>query len=144
MKIVVEFNSWEEMELFRTSGKTKRSKKEDEAPVEEVAQAIREAQPVQAAFTAPAPPPPPVPSQGFPGGNGATPPVNPLVKAIWERIDGAIASGQPADNVVIWFRNQIGPDAAQATLDQIKQVFIPRMSEQQLRQIMPLLGITAG
>jgi hypothetical protein len=144
MKIICEFDSLEEFEQFRVSGKATRQRKKDEVdevaqptPVEQTAQAIRDAQPVQT-FT----PPPAAAPQGFPGGNSGSAPVHPLVTAILARIDGAINSGQAADAIVTWFRQQIGPDAAQATLDQIKQVFVPRMTEMQLKQIAPQLGIT--
>jgi hypothetical protein len=142
VKITVEFETWEEMEAFRTSGKKTRSKKEEAADVEES---------VGAAPTV-APPAPPAPApqfappaQGFPG-NGAMPaaapaPIHPLAEAIIAKIDGAITSGQPADSIVTWFRQQIGPEAANATIDQLKQVFIPRMQEMQLKQIAPQLGI---
>lgn len=151
MKITVEFDTWEEMEIFRTSGKKTRGKSQtaDEVTVEEVtekvaqmntlgtqagtAQAFQQPQPVVAQ-----------PAQGFPGANGAAPPpTHPLVTAILARIDGAVGSGQPAEAIVTWFRQQIGPDAANATLDQLKQVFIPRMTEVQLKQIAPQLGIQA-
>jgi hypothetical protein len=166
MKITVEFDTWEEMELFRTSGKKTRGKSQmtevEEAvevqaakadptvtrppQIEQTAQAIRDAQPLQtaqntfAAQVAPQPQP-----QGFPGANGPTPPPpsNPLVAAIVARIDGAINSGQAVEAIVNWFRQQIGPDAANATLDQIKQVFVPRLTEAQLKQIAPQLGIAA-
>jgi hypothetical protein len=165
MKITVEFDNWEEMEAFRISGRKTRGKSQsgmtevEEAveaqaaradptvtrpvQIEQTAQAIRDAQPVhtvQSTFTPPQ-------QQGnihsFPGGNSGTAQVHPLVTAILARIDGAVNGGQPADAVVTWFRQQIGPEAAQATLDQIKQVFIPRMTEQQLKQIAPQLGIQA-
>jgi hypothetical protein len=68
-------------------------------------------------------------------------PIHPLAEAIIAKIDGAITSGQPADSIVTWFRQQIGPEAANATIDQLKQVFIPRMQEMQLKQIAPQLGI---
>lgn len=159
MKIIVEFDSMEDFEAFRISGKKTRSKSQmseveeatelqasranpaDTRPpqIEQAAQAIRDAQPLQG-FA----PPPHGNVHSFPGGSGnsGTPQAHPLVTAILARIDGAVASGQPADAVVTWFRQQIGPDAANATLDQIKQVFIPRMSEQQLKQIAPQLGIS--
>ena len=149
MKITVEFDSWDEMEVFRTSGKKTRggkAKDDDQPSVEEVAE--------KQAYANSVPPqtfqPPPQasvtpPSQGFPGGNSAptSAPAHPLVAAIVARIDGAVASGQPSDAIVTWFRQQIGPDAANATLDQIKQVHVPRMNENQLKQIAPQLGITA-
>ena len=151
MKITVEFDTWEEMEIFRTSGKKARGKKEEpEVTVEEVTEKVAQMNSDMAApqFT---PPPVGVVAQphagGFPGSNSGTMPAvatpHPLVAAILARIDGAVASGQPADAIVTWFRQQIGPDAAQASLDQIKQVFIPRMGEAQLKQIAPQLGITA-
>jgi hypothetical protein len=136
-KITIEFDTWEEVEQFRVSGKaTRRSKKDEAEPIEETAQAIRDAQPLaaqpaQTFASAPA-------QQGFPGGNSGT---HPLVSAILARIDGAIGSGQPADAIVTWFRQQIGPEAKDATLDQIKQIFVPRMTDAQLKQIAPQLGI---
>lgn len=142
MKIICEFDSMEEFEAFRVSGKKTRSKRE-EAEQEAVAEpnppvvASPSVAPQQQTFT-----PPVTPVQhGFPGANGQTPPVHPLVTAILARIDGAVASGQQTDAIVNWFRQQIGPEAAQATLDQIKQVFVPRMTEAQLKQIAPQLGI---
>lgn len=141
MRISVEFDNWEEMEAFRTSGKKSRGKKGDvdEVTVEEQAAAT---QPVMGQpINAPATPPP---SHGFPGANGAVPPpaaLHPLATAIIGRIDSAIGSGQPADAILNWFRQQIGPEAASATLEQLKQVFIPRMQETQLKQIAPQLGI---
>jgi hypothetical protein len=145
MKITVEFDTWEELEQFRVSGKATRKRvKDDEPTVEEVAE--KQAQmPQPAPAIQPVATPPDVQqhmqSVGFPGANGQTPPTHPLVTAILARIDSAIGSGQPADAIVTWFRQQIGPDAAQASLDQLKQVFIPRMSEAQLKQIAPQLGI---
>jgi hypothetical protein len=153
MKISVEFDTWEEMELFRTSGKKTRGKvKDDEVTVEEVTEKVAQmntaaattlgtqAAPATQAVNAFQPAPSPV-AQGFPGGNGAAAPMHPLATAVIGKIDGAIGSGQPTESIAAWFRSQIGPDAAQATLDQIKQVFIPRMTEAQLKQIAPQLGI---
>lgn len=163
MRINIEFDSWEEMEIFRTSGKKTRGKSqmteveeatelqasrtnpaETQPPqqIEKTAQAIRDAQPLQAAQSTFAAQVAPQQSQGFPGNSGHMPDTtNPLIQAILARIDGAVNSGQSADAIVNWFRQQIGPEAAQATLDQIKQIFVPRMTEQQLRQIAPQLGI---
>jgi len=149
MKITIEFENWDEMETFRTSGKKSRGRKgdvEDAPTVDEVRDAVAAntpqqqqppaAQPAQQQF---APPP-----GGFPGANGQMPSpsqVHPLVTAILARIDGAIQTGQSMDAIVTWFRQQIGPEAANATLDQIKQVFVPRMPEAQLKQIAQPLGI---
>jgi hypothetical protein len=138
MKITIEFDNWEEMEVFRSSGKKTRGKAKDEEQVEDVAQAITNAQPLQQ----PPSPPPTATVHNFPGGNSGSTQVHPLVTAILARIDGAVSSGQSTDAVITWFRQQIGPDAANATLEQIKQIFIPRMSKAQLEQIAPLLGIS--
>jgi hypothetical protein len=142
MKISVEFDSMEEFEAFRTSGKKTRTKGQvdTEETMPATAVAAVATQPAAPQFVAP-------PSHGFPGAatNGATPPpqtVHPLVSAILNRIDGSIATGQTEEAIMAWFRQQIGPDAAQATLDQLKQIILPRMSEAQLRQIAPQLGIT--
>jgi hypothetical protein len=150
MKITVEFDTWEEMEIFRTSGKRTRGRKEEDAPtVEEVTEKVAQMNAGIAAAT-PLPaqsfaPPQAQQASGFPGANGPTPPpAHPLVAAILARIDGAISSGQPAEAIVTWFRQQIGPDAKDATVEQLKQVFIPRMSKAQLEQIAPQLGISLG
>ena len=139
MKVIVEFDSWTELEEFRTSGKKTRVKAKDEEQAEEVAQAITNAQPLQ---QPPSPPPQTATVHSFPGSNSGSPPtIHPLVTAILARIDGAVSSGQSTDAVITWFRQQIGPDAANATLEQIKQIFVPRMTEAQLKQIAPQLGI---
>lgn len=163
MRINVEFDSWEEMEIFRTSGKKTRGKSQmteveeatelqasranpaDTRPqqIEQTAQAIRDAQPLQAAQNTFAAQVAPQQPQGFPGNSGHMPDTtNPLITAILAKIDGAVNSGQSADAIVNWFRQQIGPEAANATLDQIKQIFVPRMTEQQLKQIAPQLGLS--
>lgn len=148
MKIIVEFDSMDEFEAFRTSGRKTRGKSQSGmTEVEEAveAQAGRadptDTRPPPAAPPAPAAqgftPPPTATVHSFPGNSGT----NPIVTAIIAKIDGALSSGQPTDAVVMWFRQQIGPDAANATLEQIKTVFIPRLSEAQLKQIAPQLGI---
>lgn len=143
MKIIVEFDSLDEYEQFRVSGKAtrQRKKEDDEAASQPVAQAASPAPAAaQQTFT-----PPATAVQGFPGGGpaqAAAPPPHPLVIAINAKIDQAVASGQSADAIVNWFRQHIGAEAADATLDQIKNVFIPRLTEVQLKQIAPQLGIT--
>lgn len=143
MKITVEFDSMDEFEAFKVSGKKSRAK--GQVDPEEVA-----AQPSQPQMQVQPPQqfsPPAQPSHGFPGANGPNPPaqpqqLHPIAQAILAKIDGSLASGQTSDAIVAWFRQQIGPEAAQATFDQLKQVLIPRLSEAQLRQIAPQLGIT--
>jgi hypothetical protein len=85
--------------------------------------------------------PPQTAMQGFPGAVPTTAAVNPLVPQIIAKLDGALASGQNAEQITTWFRNLLGPDAAAATLDQIKQVFIPRLPEPQLKQLAQQVGI---
>lgn len=74
------------------------------------------------------------------GATGPAPEVLALVQRISAKIDGAIAGGQPAESVVTWFRTQCGPEAANYTLDQIKQVALPRMAQVGLEQIAKLMA----
>lgn len=72
---------------------------------------------------------------------GPNPEVAALVARIVTRIDGLISSGsQPADSVLGWFRTQCGAEAAGATLDQIKQVFLPKGSVPALTEMAKLVG----
>lgn len=87
----------------------------------------------QAAFQPTAFTPPPQPQTAFPV-------VDPIVARIVTRIEGAIASGQPADAVLTWFRGQCGSEAANATMDQIKQVFLPKLAMPTLENIAKLMN----
>lgn len=80
------------------------------------------------------------PPQGFPGAPAADPAAAALVARIVTRIDGAIASGQPADAVLTWFRGQCGAEAANATMDQVKQVFLPKLAMPTLENIAKLMN----
>jgi hypothetical protein len=146
MRITIDFDNWDEMEAFRTSGRKTRTKKEEaaEAAEEQAAAppAITPGPP--ATFTPPVTPVAVTPApQGFPGANGtAAPAVNPLAIAIADKADNAIAGGQDANAVLMWFRQTIGPDATNATWDQIKSVYLPRLPNEQLVKIAPQLGIT--
>lgn len=71
---------------------------------------------------------------------GPSPEVAALVQRINARIDGAIASGQPTDAVLQWFRNQCGPEAAQATLDQIKQNLLYKLPVPNLTEIAKMMN----
>lgn len=87
---------------------------------------------------------------GFPGGpvnpaptatpSGPSPEVKALVDKIVPRIDAALQSGQPVEAVTNWFRSQCGPEAANATLDQIKQVFLAKLTVAQLDSIAKLVN----
>jgi len=95
---------------------------------------------------------PPAGAAGAPGAFPAAgaPPVAPspgpspetaaLVQRINARIDGAIQSGQPTDAVLQWFRNQCGPEAAQATLDQIKQNLLYKLPMANLTEIAKMMN----
>lgn len=82
------------------------------------------------------------PGTGFPSGAGPQidPNVAGLVNRVTARIDGAIASGQAADAVLGWFRTQCGPEASSATMDQIKQVFLPKQPLPVLENIAKLMN----
>ncbi len=144
MRITIDFENWDEMEAFRTSGKKTRGKKGEENDPVESGVSIETVAQHPAMSTGGANFIPPVqPVVGFPGANGAAPPVvNPLAVAIAAKADNAIAGGQSAEQVLNWFRGQIGPDAASATWEQIKSVYLPRLPEAQLKTIAPQLGIT--
>jgi hypothetical protein len=76
----------------------------------------------------------------FPAATGPAPEVVALVQRISTRIDGALASGQPADQVLQWFRGQCGPEAAAFTMDQIKTVALPKMAVPGLENIAKLMN----
>jgi hypothetical protein len=80
------------------------------------------------------------PQGGFPGQPAGDPAVAALVQRINTRIDSAIASGQPADSVLGWFRGQCGAEASAATMDQIKTVFLPKMAVPGLENIAKLMN----
>ena len=63
-----------------------------------------------------------------------------LVQRIVTRIDSAIASGQPADAVLTWFRGQCGAEASAATMDHIKTVFLPKLAVPALENIAKLMN----
>lgn len=153
MKISVEFESMEEFEAFRTSGKKTRTKKEeaDEATT----------------GSAPAPLQPPAGGavQGFnpagfapPAGGAAlgagafpaaaaqpsvAPEIVALVNRIVTKLDAAIASGQSAEQALAWMRGECikcGIDASSYTLDQVKQAGLPKMSMPALENMAKLMA----
>jgi hypothetical protein len=71
---------------------------------------------------------------------GPAPEVLALVTKITARLDQALAGGQPAEQALTWFRSQCGPEAASATMDQIKGTFLPRMTVPVLENIAKLMG----
>lgn len=81
------------------------------------------------------------PQGGFPGvGVQIDPAVAALVNRVNAKIDGSVAAGQPIESVLAWFRNRCGPEAANATLDQIKQHFLPKHSIPSLEEIAKLMN----
>jgi hypothetical protein len=138
----LEFNGVEEVKDFVSQLKGTRGKKGE----------IDEPQ-----TTAPAPVmPPPNPPQfapnpsGFPststaavGFSPAATPETALVKRISDKIDSILASGQPPDAALNWFRQRcasVSPEAATATIDQIKGTFLARLPLSALEETAKLLG----
>jgi hypothetical protein len=142
VKIIVEFDSEAE---FKARIKNPRGgKDEDGQPAPGAGQtAPAPLMPPQGqpAFN---PTPPPNAYASSPGGFPAAPVGDPvvmgLVQRIAARIDSAIASGQPADAVLTWFRGQAGAEAAAATMDQIKTVFLPKLTVPALENIARLMN----
>jgi hypothetical protein len=146
MKITVEFDSEEE---FKARIKNPRgSRTADDGDAQPVGQAPAPLQPPQQqpqAFN-PMPPAPAAftPPQGFPGATAGQPAIDPavvgLVQRINTRIDTLIANGQPSDAILNWLRGQCGAEASAATLDHIKTVFLPKLTQIGLDQIAKLTG----
>jgi hypothetical protein len=95
--------------------------------------------------------PPPTAGQGFAPPAGAAgqqapfgaPAVSPLVKAFIDKTEASVQAGQPLEAAEGWWRQFIGPDAAQANWDQIKSVHLPRVPEANLKAIAGQFGIAA-
>ena len=137
------FDSIEEVKAFVGSLKGTRGKKgDDDEPATTQAPAPLQppGQQQQPFNPAPAPAAFQPPQGGFPGAPAGDPAVANLVQRITARIDSAIASGQPADAVLNWFRGQCGAEAAGATMDQIKTVFLPKLAVPGLENIAKLMN----
>lgn len=143
------FDSIEEVKEFVSGLKGTRGKKGDAD---------------EATGQAPVPMPPPNNAPNFPGSVGFAPPaggaapmgagpfatgapgVAPEVLALVQRINdrtNAIVTGppaQPVEQVLQWFRNQCGAEAASATMDQIRTIFLPRMTQPGLEEIAKLIN----
>jgi hypothetical protein len=143
-----EFNSIEELKEFVAQLKGTRGKKGDgdgeanpspQAPAPVMppagAPAFQGAGATQGlAFT-----PPPAASP-FPATAGGDPHITALVQRISAGIDTQLARGSDPNNALTWFRQQCGPEAAAATMDQIKAVFLPRLPLAALENIAKLTG----
>jgi hypothetical protein len=142
MKITVEFENEAE---FKARIKNPRGGKDDDGQPTGTTQAPAPLMPPQGQSAAFNPASPPAaaftsPSGGFPGQPAGDPVVAGLVQRIVARIDSAIASGQPADAVLNWFRGQCGAEASAATMDQIKAVFLPKLAVPGLENIAKLMN----
>jgi hypothetical protein len=139
MKITVEFESEAE---FKARIKNPRGGRDDDGPAPQGAQAPAPLMPLQTQTFNPNPAATFTPPQGggFPGTPAGDPVVAGLVGRIVARIDSAIASGQPADAVLNWFRGQCGGEASAATMDQIKAVFLPKLAVPGLENIAKLMN----
>jgi hypothetical protein len=141
----LEFNSIEEVKEFVAQLKGTRGKK-GEGDGEAGPQAPSPVMPpvggAAPAFQGPSA------AQGFTIGNagaGGTPfPADTGVAALVHRIgvgiDTQLARGSDPNNALTWFRQQCGPEAAAATMEQIKTVFLPRLPMAALENIAKLTG----
>ena len=86
---------------------------------------------------------------GFPAAGGAfpttaAPAIDPALQGVVTRIvtklDASLVAGNSADAALTWFRSHFGPEAASATLDQIKQVFLARLPVATLENIAKMMG----
>jgi len=144
MKITVEFDNEAE---FKSRIKNPRGGKDDNDTPETGNKApspilppVQQSMQQPGAFQPSAGPAFSPPSGGFPGMPAGDPAVTAIVNRIVTRIDGAIASGQPVDQALNWFRGQCGPDAANATMDQIKTVFLHKLAMPTLENIAKLMN----
>ena len=153
MKITVEFESVDEFEAFKTSGKKTRTKKEEAAEAAAEGATVDVPAPIQPPAGAPTFNPPnaapapfaaQAPTFAAPAAPAVDPAVTDLVGKIVERWNGSVtANPATADGALKFFRDQIGADAASATADQIQNVLLPKLPLEQLKKIAPLLGIAA-
>jgi hypothetical protein len=138
MKITVEFENEAE---FKARIKNPRGgKDDDEQPKGQAPAPLQPPQGGQPSFQPASQPQFSAPQGGFPGTPTGDPVVAGLVQRITARIDSAVASGQPADAVLNWFRGQCGGEAAAATMDQIKTVFLPKLAVPGLENIAKLMN----
>ena len=138
----LEFGSIEEVKEFVAQLKGKRGPKGEsdgeagpQAPVPAMPPAATQFQGPGAVhgFVAPA-------ANPFPPATGGDPAITALVHRIGVGIDAQLARGSDPNNALTWFRQQCGPEAAAATRDQIKTVFLPRLPHAALENIAKLTG----
>jgi hypothetical protein len=141
----LEFSSIEEVKEFVAALKGTRGKKGDgDGEAGAGPQAPAPAMPpVGVAFQGPSAtqgftPPAAAPFPAATG--GGDPAIAALVHRIGVGIDTQLARGSDPNNALTWFRQQCGPEAAAATMDQIKTVFLPRLPMAALENIAKLTG----
>jgi hypothetical protein len=141
----LEFNSIEEVKEFMAQLKGTRGKRGDgdgETGPQPPALAMPPTGGATAAFQGPsaaqgfAPPT----ASPFPATTGGDPTIAALVHRIGAGIDTQLARGSDPNNALMWFRQQCGPEAAAATMEQIKTVFLPRLPMAALENIAKLTG----
>lgn len=71
---------------------------------------------------------------------GPAPEVTALITRIGVRIDGAVASGQPAESARAWLAGQCGPECVGYTLDQLKTIAMPKLSVAALDNIAKMMN----
>lgn len=163
------FDSIEEIKEFMTRIKgTRGGKNKDETEETETVSApatVATSAVTTAPNTAPAPMQPPAgdapngspsfPAAGFPGGgvtlgaptaapSGPSPEVAALVTRINNHLGTLAQNNQLGDQALSWLRNQCGPEAASATIDQIKGIFLAKLQPPALDQIAKLIGAPAA
>ena len=137
------FDSIDEVKEFVKSLKGTRGGKNepDEAPA--AGQAPTPLMPPAGGFAGPGS------ATGFPAAGGAfpttaAPAIDPALQGVVTRIvtklDASLVAGNSADAALTWFRSHFGPEAASATLDQIKQVFLARLPVATLENIAKMMG----
>jgi len=145
----LEFDSIDEVKAFYAQLKGTRGKKGDDADEAPVATTVQVPAPMTvptsflpAGFAPPAAGAAPT-AQAFPApvATGPAPEVLALVAKIVTKLDASLAAGNSPDAALNWFRTQCGPEAAQATMDQIKTHFLPRMAQQPLEFVAKQMGI---
>jgi hypothetical protein len=140
----LEFGSIEEVKEFVAALKGTRGRKGDgdgEAGPQAPAPVMPPAPTAATAFQGPSAAQGFMPAAApFPTVATASDPIAALVHRISAGIDTQLARGSDPNNALTWFRQQCGPEAATATMDQIKAVFLPRLPVPALENIAKLTG----
>lgn len=141
------FDTIEEVKEFVKGLKGTRGGKNDDAGDDAKGNAPAPLQPPAGGFAGPGAttgfPGNAAPGGAFPGGAAATgldPAVQGVVTRIVTKLDASLAAGNSSEAALTWFRSHFGPEAANATLDQIKQVFLARLPVATLENIAKMMG----